>query len=448
MISASETGASRPDATDVSTTIGSPTEKKSGKSKKTSLRFVRFGMGDGAVVEALVSQKLQLSAETSKDWAFNKCYFIKDIEKVGRLFSIREMSESDELTAKLPRFDHLEEVDDDPKIPAAPVVSIENLRKWYPLKKGLFETIFSKEESSVKAVDGVSFALSKGEIFALAGESGSGKTTLGKVLLRLISPSGGHIFFLGRDITKFTDREMKPLRREMQIVFQDPFESLDPRMIIKEIIAEPLRVQGAADVNKKGRPITRGIGDQEIEERVKKMLSEVELVPPEEFLYRFPHEMSGGQRQRVAVARAFVLNPSFIVADEPVSMLDVSIRAEIVNLMVDLVKKSQASIIFISHDLALAKHIADRIAVLYLGKMMELGSSENVVDAPLHPYTQALISAVPVPDPESKRTKDVISGEIPSPVDPPLGCRFHTRCPYAHERCTSEEPALVEVEKN
>jgi oligopeptide/dipeptide ABC transporter ATP-binding protein len=241
---------------------------------------------------------------------------------------------------------------------------------------------------------------------------------------------------------------MKPLRREMQIVFQDPFESLDPRMIIKEIIAEPLRVQGAADVDKKGKPVNRRIGEQEIEERVKKMLNEVELVPPEEFLYRFPHEMSGGQRQRVAVARAFVLNPSFIVADEPVSMLDVSIRAEIVNLMVDLVKKSQASIIFISHDLALAKHIADRIAVLYLGKMMELGSSENVVDQPLHPYTQALVSAVPVPDPESKRTKDVISGEIPSPVDPPMGCRFHTRCPYAHERCTSEEPALVEVEKS
>src|SRR6266436_6751974 len=328
------------------------------------------------------------------------------------------------------------------------VLRVENLRKWYPLKRGFLETVFSRDELNVKAVDGVSFTLNKGEIFALAGESGSGKTTLGKVLLRLVSPSSGSVYFLGRDITRLSDREMKPLRREMQIVFQDPFESLDPRMIIKEIIAEPLRVQGAADVNKKGKPITRGIGDQEIEERVKKMLSEVELVPPEEFLFRFPHEMSGGQRQRVAVARAFVLNPSFIVADEQVSMLDVSIRAAIVNLMVDLVKKSQASIVFISHDLALAKHIADRIAILYLGKLMELGSSENVVDAPLHPYTQALISAVPVPDPESKRTKDVISGEIPSPVDPPLGCRFHTRCPYAHERCTSEEPALVEVEKN
>jgi peptide/nickel transport system ATP-binding protein len=219
-------------------------------------------------------------------------------------------------------------------------------------------------------------------------------------------------------------------------------------MIIKEIIAEPLRVQGVLDIGKDGKPKARKMGEAEVEERVKKMLNEVELVPPEEFLYRFPHEMSGGQRQRVAVARAFVLGPSFVVADEPVSMLDVSIRAEIVNLMVDLVKKSDASILFISHDLALAKHVADRVAVLYLGKMMELGSTDDVIGRPLHPYTQALISAVPVPDPESKRSQDVISGEIPSPVDPPSGCRFHTRCPYAHERCVNEQPPLVEVEKS
>jgi oligopeptide/dipeptide ABC transporter ATP-binding protein len=327
------------------------------------------------------------------------------------------------------------------------VLRIENLRKWYPLKRGFFETVFSREELNVKAVDGVSFSLSKGEIFALAGESGSGKTTLGKVLLRLVDPSSGHIFFEGKDITSLKDRELKPLRRRMQIVFQDPFESLNPRMIIKEIVAEPLRVQGEIEVDEKGRTRHKRLGEEEVEERVKKMLSEVELVPPEEYLYRFPHELSGGQRQRVAVARAFILDPSFIVADEPVSMLDVSIRAEIVNLMVDLVRKSSASIVFISHDIALAKHIADRIAVLYLGKMMELGSALTVVDKPLHPYTQALIAAVPVPDPDSKRTKDVISGEIPSPVDPPSGCRFHTRCPYAHERCVNEEPALREVEE-
>jgi oligopeptide/dipeptide ABC transporter ATP-binding protein len=316
------------------------------------------------------------------------------------------------------------------------VIRVENLRKWYPLKRGFFETLFSKSELNVKAVDGVSFTVAKGEIFALAGESGSGKTTLGKLLIRLVKPTSGSILFRGKDIGAMSDKDMKPLRREMQIVFQDPFESLDPRMIVKEIIAEPVRVQKVAK------------SEEEVEERVKNMLIEVQMAPPEEFLYRFPHELSGGQRQRVAVARAFILNPTFVIADEPVSMLDVSIRAEIVNLMVDLVNKTSASIVFITHDLALAKHIADRVAVMYLGKMMELSSAGNVVDKPLHPYTQALIAAVPVPDPESRRTEDVISGEIPSPVDPPSGCRFHTRCPYAHERCTMEEPLLVEAEKN
>lgn len=323
-----------------------------------------------------------------------------------------------------------------PQMGADEVLRVENIRKWYPLRRGFMETLFSKSELNVKAVDLVSFSLGKGEIFALAGESGSGKTTLGKVLLRLVDPTSGSIFFQGKDITKLTQRELKPLRREMQIIFQDPFESLNPRMIIKEIVAEPLRVQKVAK------------SEEEVEERVKQVLTEVEIVPPEEFLYRFPHELSGGQRQRVAVARAFILNPSFVVADEPVSMLDVSIRAEVVNLMIEMVKKHSASIIFISHDLALAKHIADRVAVMYLGKMMEVSTSDKVVDGPLHPYTQALIAAVPIPDPEIKRTRNVISGEIPSPVDPPSGCRFRTRCPYAHERCSIEEPPLIEAEKD
>jgi oligopeptide/dipeptide ABC transporter ATP-binding protein len=316
------------------------------------------------------------------------------------------------------------------------VVRVEGLKKWYPLHRGFFENLFAREELNVKAVDGVSFLVKKGEIFAIVGESGSGKTTLGKVLLRLTPPTEGKVLFEGKDLSLLSNHEMKPIRRRMQIVFQDPFESLNPRLTIKEIVAEPLRVQGVAK------------GEAEVEERVKNMLEEVELVPGHEFLFRFPHELSGGQRQRVAVARAFILNPSFIVADEPVSMLDVSIRAEILNLMIDLVRKYSASIVFISHDIALAKHISDRVAVLYLGKLMEIGPSDQLVNLPLHPYTQALISAVPVPDPESKRTKDVISGEIPSPVNPPLGCRFNTRCPYAHERCVSEEPSLVEVEKD
>ncbi len=314
------------------------------------------------------------------------------------------------------------------------VIEVEGLKKHFPLKKGFFESIVSREEVTVKAVDGVSFNVRKGEILGLAGESGSGKTTTGRLLLRLVKPTSGSIKFNGKEITKLKDSELKPLRREIQIIFQDPFESLDPRMIIKEIVAEPLRVQKVHE------------NEEEVEERVKAIMRDVEVVPPEEFLHRFPHELSGGQRQRIAVARAFILDPKFVVADEPVSMLDVSIRAEILNLMIDLVKKRGASVVFITHDLAVTKHVCDRVVVMYLGKMMEMAGSAELIDSPLHPYTMALIAAVPVPDPSYKRT-NVISGEIPSPVNPPPGCRFNTRCPYAHERCTTEEPAFVEVEK-
>jgi len=314
------------------------------------------------------------------------------------------------------------------------VVRVENLKKHFPLRKGFFETLVTRQDITVKAVDGISFGVRKGEIVGLAGESGSGKTTTGRLLLRLTKPTEGSIFFDGKDIAKLGDSELRSLRRDMQIVFQDPFESLDPRMSIKEIVAEPVRVQKVAR------------NEEEVEERVKEALRDVELVPPEEFMMRFPHELSGGQRQRVAFARAFILGPKFVVADEPVSMLDVSIRAEILNLMIDLVQKKGVSVVFITHDLAVSKHVCDRVAVMYLGKVMETASSAKLIDLPLHPYTQALIAAVPVPDPAYRRSA-VISGEIPSPVNPPAGCRFHTRCPFAHQRCISEEPPLVEVEK-
>ena len=317
------------------------------------------------------------------------------------------------------------------------IVKAENLKKYFPIKLGFFRTLLSKSELYVRAVDGVSFEIIKGEIFGLAGESGSGKTTTGRLLLRLIEPTEGTIYFQGKDITHLKESQMRLLRRKMQIVFQDPYESLNPRMTVGDIVSEPLRVLEATQ------------SDTETEERVKSTLEDVELTPPEEFMFRYPHEVSGGQRQRVAVARAFVLTPDFIVADEPVSMLDVSIRAEILDLMYRLVEKNKTAFLYITHDLALARHMCDRLGIMYLGKMMELGTTEQVVYEPLHPYTKALIDAVPVPDPTAKRVEVVIKGEIPSPVNPPPGCRFHTRCPeYIGDICRTKEPPLIDVGKN
>lgn len=311
------------------------------------------------------------------------------------------------------------------------VINVENLVKWFPVRKGFFSTIFTRRQLFVRAVDGISFEIKKEELFGLAGESGSGKTTTGRLLLRLIEPTGGKISFKGSDITKIPDSRLKPLRRKMQMIFQDPYESLNPRMTITDIITEPLQVQGI-------------VSGAEKEERARRILEDVKLVPTEEFLYRYPHELSGGQRQRVAVARAFILSPEFVVADEPVSMLDVSIRADILNLMFSLVEKNKASFLYITHDLALARHICDRMGIMYLGKIVEKGETEKIVYNPLHPYTRALISAVPVPDPTVKRSEAVIKGEIPSPVNPPSGCRFHTRCPIAEEICRSKEPPLID----
>jgi peptide/nickel transport system ATP-binding protein len=313
------------------------------------------------------------------------------------------------------------------------VVKVEDLKKWFQVRKGFFETLFSSRQLFVHAVDGISFEIKRGEVLGLAGESGSGKTTTGRLLLRLIEPTGGKIYFEGKDIMTLPENELKTLRRKMQMIFQDPYESLNPRMTIGDIVAEPLRVQGIFD------------SEAEIEDRVKEIIANVELLPPEEFLYRFPHELSGGQRQRVSIARAFVLNPEFLVADEPVSMLDVSIRAGILGTMLGLVEKFNASFLYITHDLALARHMCDRIAIMYLGKIVEMAATEKIVYEPLHPYTNALISAVPVPDPTSKRIEVVIPGEIPSPVNPPAGCRFHTRCPFVMEVCKRKEPELIDV---
>ncbi|MDH5787727.1 MAG: ATP-binding cassette domain-containing protein, partial [Candidatus Bathyarchaeota archaeon] len=268
------------------------------------------------------------------------------------------------------------------------VVKVINLRKWFPIRRGFFQALLSRKELFVRAVDGISFDVRRREVFCLAGESGSGKTTTGRLVIRVIDPTSGQIFFKGKNITSLTRKDIKPLRKKMQMVFQDPYESLNPRRTVRDIIAEGLRIQNIVN------------GEKEVEENVTKILEDVKLVPPTEFLLRYPHELSGGQRQRVAVARTFILNPEFVVADEPISMLDVSIRAEILNLFLDLVEKLDVSILYITHDLATARHMCHRIAVMYLGKIMEIGTSEQIVYEHLHPYTKALISAVPVPDPK------------------------------------------------
>jgi len=311
-----------------------------------------------------------------------------------------------------------------------------NLRKYFPIKMGFIQSLLAKQAVYVRAVDKVSFYIKRGEIFGLVGESGSGKTTTGRMLIKLIEPTSGRIFFNGLNITHFTPSQMRRLRGKMQIIFQDPYESLNPRMSVYDILAEPLEI---LELTKSAEETT---------ERIIHVLEDMDLVPPEEFLIRFPHELSGGQRQRVAIARAFIVNPEFIVADEPVSMLDASIRTEVIELMLEMVKKANSTFLFITHDIALARYLCSRLAVMYLGKIVETAPTEELIKSPAHPYTEALIQAVPVPDPDARRVKVVIKGEIPSPINPPPGCRFHPRCPYAKEKCKKEEPPLVEIGKD
>jgi peptide/nickel transport system ATP-binding protein len=317
------------------------------------------------------------------------------------------------------------------------ILEARNLTKHFEIKVGFFKSLAMTNPPVVHAVDSINLNIKNEEVFGLVGESGCGKTTTGRLLLRLLEPTSGQILFKGNEITTLPlETEMRKLRRKMQIIFQDPYESLNPRMSIFDIIAEPLRIQKVVET------------ESGIHERVVGILEDLDMTPPDEYIYRFPHELSGGQRQRIAIARAFVLHPEFLVADEPVSMLDASIRSEVVKLLMGMVKKYHTSFLYITHDVALSRYMCDRLAVMYLGKIVEKGVTDDVVQKPLHPYTEALVAAVPVPDPTARRTEVVIKGEVPSAINPPSGCRFHTRCPYAWDVCQKEEPPLIEISKN
>jgi oligopeptide/dipeptide ABC transporter ATP-binding protein len=311
----------------------------------------------------------------------------------------------------------------------APLLEVRDLVKHVPVGGGLF----AGAPGLVRAVDGVSFAIRRGETLGLVGESGCGKTTTGRCVLQLERPTSGQVIFEGRDLTTLGDAELRPVRRRMQVIFQDPYSSLNPRMTVGQIVAEPLAVHGIVPDRAKRAP------------RVTELLTHVGLLP--QHARRFPHQLSGGQRQRVGIARALAMEPSLIVCDEPVSALDVSIQAQIVNLLEDLQREFSLTYLFIAHDLSVVRHISDRVAVMYLGRLVEVADRQALYADPLHPYTRALLSAVPIPDPEveARREHIVLGGEVPSPLKPPSGCVFHPRCPIAVDRCRTEVPPLREV---
>jgi oligopeptide transport system ATP-binding protein len=314
-----------------------------------------------------------------------------------------------------------------PKTLTKSLVEVKDLYKYFPIHAGLL----SRHIGDVKAVDGVDFAIAPGETLGLVGESGSGKTTIGRVILRLLTATSGEVWFDGRNILNCNREELRKLRKEMQIIFQDPFASLNPRMTVGEIVGEPLKIHHLAN-------------GKAAQARVQELLRLVGLQPYH--ANRYPHEFSGGQRQRVGIARALAVNPKFIVCDEPVSALDVSIQAQVINLLEDLQAQLGLTYLFIAHDLSVVRHISTRVAVMYVGKIMELANRDDLYENPLHPYTQSLLSAIPIPDPhvEQRRKRIVLTGDIPSPVNPPSGCRFHTRCPIAFDRCKVEIPPFTE----
>ncbi len=311
-----------------------------------------------------------------------------------------------------------------------PLLKVRNLKMHFPVYRGVF---VRREVNRVRAVDGLNFEIYPGETLGLVGESGCGKSTTGRALIQLYRPTDGEVDFDGTNLCELEEDDLHPLRRDLQMIFQDPYASLNPRMTVGDIIGEPLKVHKLA----KGR---------ELRQRVQDLMDTVGLDP--RYIRRYPHEFSGGQRQRIGIARALACEPRFIVCDEPVSALDVSIQAQIMNLMEDLQKEFDLTFLFIAHDLAVVRHISDRIAVMYLGNLAEVAEGDEIYTNPLHPYTEALLSAVPIPDPEieKKRTQIVLEGDVPSPLDPPSGCVFHTRCPYAWDRCKKEKPEFKEAE--